>query len=65
MGIAAFHPSYGLHVVVAGAVAVLVPPGQSLTISVVDQSSGCLGENRDWRINITRAELMGLGMYAF
>jgi hypothetical protein len=45
-----------------GAVAVLVPPGQSLTISVVDQSSGCLGENRDWRINITCAMLMGRGV---
>jgi EF hand len=48
-------------VVVAGAVAILVPLGQSPTISVVDQSSGCLGENRDLRINFTRAELMGRG----
>jgi hypothetical protein len=52
-------------VVVAGAVAVLVPPGQSPTISVVDQSSGCLGENRDWRNNFTRAESMNGGGVCF
>jgi hypothetical protein len=35
----------------------LVPSSQNPTISVLDQSSGCLGENRDWWIIFTRAEL--------
>jgi hypothetical protein len=47
------------------AIAVFVTVGLAVAplAAVIDQSSGCMCENRDCRINFTRAELTADGVY--